>query len=299
MRTHYPVLLHEVIDILEVKSDDTILDGTVGLGGHARQLAKGLGSQGLYIALDLDREALRAAKEVLSDISTEVIVRQGNFCRAPDILSEIGISSVDKIILDLGMRTDQLTHSGRGFSFKRHEPLLMTFAQDAGEEQLTADDIVNTWQAENIETIIANYGEERYARRIAEAIIKARQDETIQYSDQLAEIIKQAVPAKYRGGKIHPATRTFQALRITVNDELQSLRDGLDSLWNLLTKQGRLAVITFHSLEDHLVKKTFKRWQDENQAKLLTKKPITPNDEEIHQNPASRSAKLRACQKIG
>jgi 16S rRNA (cytosine1402-N4)-methyltransferase len=208
-------------------------------------------------------------------------------------------------MLDLGLSSDQFETSGRGFSFQKNEPLLMTFKENLGPEDLTAKQIVNTWDEENIADIIYGYGEERYSRKIAKGIVGARAVKPIETTFDLVEIIKNSTPSRYAHGKIHPATRTFQALRITVNDEINALKEGLEKGWERLAPGGRMAVISFHSIEDRIVKHFYKskEWMEkadgtsERTANIITKKPITASHQEISENPRSRSAKLRIIEK--
>lgn len=292
---HIPVLLNEVVEGLDIQENDTVLDGTVNRGGHGRIICSRLGKRGLFIGIDKDHDALSAAEENLSDFDCEVKLLYGDFRNMDTLLSDVGVDSVNKILLDVGISTEQIEVSGRGFTFRADEPLLMTMPRDHGVVSFTAQDIVNEWEEKNIADIIYGYGEERYSRRIAKAIVEYREGQRIKTTGQLVKIIEGAVPAKYRQGRIHSAARTFQALRIAVNDELEALREGLKKGFELLTPGGRMAVITFHSLEARIVKFYIKSLEEE--LNLLTKSPIFPSENEINLNPKSRSAQLRIIEK--
>ena len=218
---------------------------------------------------------------------------QGNFRNLKQVAHEAGIESAEGIVFDLGWHAEQLA-SGRGLSFNADEPLLMTLSLPAG---ITAKDIIANWEEDDIATLLSEYGEERFAGRIARVIVEARRRHSIETSKQLADIVSSAVPAFYRRGRLHPATRTFQALRIAVNDELNALKDGIKDALSLLSSGGRVAVISFHSLEDRIVKQAFRKAEDDKRGLRITKKPIVPNAEERTKNPRARSAKLRIFQK--
>ncbi|MDO8514834.1 MAG: 16S rRNA (cytosine(1402)-N(4))-methyltransferase RsmH [bacterium] len=292
---HRPVLLHEAVEFLALKPDDTVVDATLGEAGHALASIGELGEHGIFVGFDLDSDAIERAREMLKGAAPEVHIVEANFRALARELSTRGISRVDKVLFDLGWSSRQL-NSGRGFSLKGDEPLLMTYSK--GVTALTAATIVNKWSEESLADVIFGWGEERYSRRIAKAIVEHRFEKPFTTARELAEAIYAAVPPRYRHGRIHPATRTFQALRIAVNDELGALREGLANAWKVLSKDGRIAVITFHSIEDRLVKQTFKLWEDSGEGKRLTKKPLTPSAEEIRDNPRSRSAKLRVIEKL-
>ncbi len=293
---HKSVLLKEAIEGLDIHAGDTILDGTVGAGGHSLEIVKNFKDTVKIIALDRDSSALDIAKEILSRETSNISFHKSNFRNLDSVLDEIGIDKVDGVLLDLGVSSMQLDSAGRGFSFMRDEPLSMTMATGESDTGVNAYDVVNTWGEENLADIIYGYGEERYSRRIARGLIEARAIEPIKTTGRLAEIIKSSVPASYRNGRIHPATKTFQAIRIAVNDELGSIKDGLDKALAVLAPEGRLVVISFHSLEDRIVKNFIRDHKDEGE--VITKKPITPSEEELNQNPRSRSAKLRIFKKI-
>lgn len=290
MDQHVSVLLNESIEGLALAPGMTVFEGTVGLGGHSRYLCENIGSSGYFIGTDADQESLTIAEERLKDLPCKKFFACDNFRNIDAVLSNAGAKNVDAILLDIGLSNRQLEVVPRGFSFMRDEPLLMTF--NASGEGLTASEIVNEWAEESIADIIYGYGEERYARRIAKGIIEARAKEPIMTSLQLAEIVKKSVPTG-RFSKINPATKTFQALRIAVNDELGALREGLAKGFDVLAPGGRMAVISFHSLEDRIVKEFFKQKAQEKEGIIVTKKPIVPSEEEVKGNPKSRSSKLR------
>ena len=295
--THIPVLLHEVIDGLALKPGDIFVDGTLGGGGHSEEVLKRFGNRVKIIGIDLDSDAVRRSEERLGQSQGDIKFIEGSFRNLNAILDSLNIKGVDKILLDLGLSSNQFEESGRGFSFQKNEPLIMSFKKDLKEADLTAKEILNTWDLENIITIIKSYGEEKFAWKIAKAIVERREVKPIETTFDLVEIIKSATPKFYHHRKIHPTTKTFQALRITVNDEIESLKEGIRKGFERLNNGGRLAVISFHSLEDRVVKQFFKEKGTEGQAKILTKRPIIPSDEEIGQNPRSRSSKLRIIEK--
>lgn len=292
--THESVLSQEIITGLDIRDDDTVVDATLGNGGHSYSIAR-LGKKVHIIGIDLDPDAIERSKERLKQFSNITYV-EDSFRNLDSILTHLRLSSINKALFDLGLSSNQLEESGRGFSFQKNEPLLMTFGKN--HKGFTAEQIVNEWDEENIRHIIRGYGEERFAGRIAKAIVRVREVSPIKTTSKLVEVISSAIPMKNRHGKIHPATKTFQALRITVNDELRSLEDGLTSAFNHLAPTGRIVAISFHSLEDRIVKQMFRAWSDTKLGILLTKKPITPRDEEIIRNPRSRSAKMRIIEKI-
>lgn len=283
---HKTVLLHESINGLNLHAGSVYLDGTLGSAGHAL-LAQEKGAR--VIGLDRDEGALARSRERLN---TDAILIHESYRNLDKALADLHIQHVDAIMLDLGLSSDQFETSGRGFTFQKDEPLLMTFDEKA---ELSAAEIVNTWDEENIADIIYGYGEERFARRIAKHIVQSR---PINTTFSLVEAIKKATPFAYHKGRIHPATRTFQALRITVNDEINTLKDGLKKGFEALSKNGRFAVISFHSLEDRIVKNYFRDRSKEDTGFIHTKKPIVASDEERIRNPRSRSAKLRIIEKI-
>jgi 16S rRNA (cytosine1402-N4)-methyltransferase len=294
---HKTVLLHESIDGLDIHPGDTYLDGTLGSAGHAEEALRKVNNDLIVIGLDRDTEALSRSKKRLGEF-TKIFLIESSYADLDKALFGIGIEKINRFMLDLGLSSDQFETSGRGFTFKNDEPLLMTFKKDLNEDDLTAKFIVNNWGEESMTDIIYGYGEEKYSRRIAKAIVNYREKKSIDTTGELVEIISQAVPAFYRRGRLHPATKTFQALRITVNDELNSLKTGLIKGFEKLASGGRMAIISFHSLEDRIVKNFNKEKADSGKAKIITKRPITPTEEEIRENPRSRSAKLRILEKI-
>lgn len=293
---HVPVLLQEVIEGLSPKEGDIVLDLTVGEGGHAYEIAGRIGEQGILVAIDADRNAIESARHKLAGTKCITHFHTGNFEDFDNILTDIGITAVDKVLADLGLRSSQIEESGRGFSFQKDEPLLMTFSAET-EGSVTAADAVNEWNEDNLADVIYGFGGERYARRIARAIVRHRKEKAIETTGELVEIIKEAVPHRYRKGRIHPATRTFQALRMAVNRELQVLENVLPQAYKRLNPKGRIAVISFHSLEDRIVKRVFKTLKNEEGAYVITKKPIRPSESEIKENPRARSARLRIIEK--
>jgi len=310
MSIHVPVLLHEILaafsgeEGLKIsKSSRWYLDGTLGGAGHALALAvafqKNTGKKLNIIGLDRDQLAINHAQELLKDKTDQLILENENYRNLDKVLDNHQIPKVDFILLDLGISSDELDNSGRGFTFMKDEPLLMTMG-DPTDYHFTAKDIVNNWKEEDIANVIFGYGEDKFARRIARYIVQYREKKPIETTMELAEIVKNAVPRSFNsfGRKpIHPATKTFQALRIAVNDELGALREGLTKGFDRLAPGGRMAVISFHSLEDRIVKEFFKNKKETGEASILTKKPVTAIDQEIAENPRSRSAKLRVISK--
>ena len=297
MATHISVLLNESIQGLELKDGDVVFDGTFGGGGHTRAMLAG-GKEIKIVATDLDTDAISRGQSLVSEYEGRLILENDNFGNISRILASHNLVGVDKILLDLGWSSDQLEYGGRGLSFLKNEPLLMTLKKEAVESDVTAEDIVNHWAEDTIADILFGFGDEKHSRRIAKAIIDARKVKPLKTTSELVDVISKAVPSSYRFGKIHPATRTFQALRIAVNRELEILEEVLSAGWKVLNKGGRIAVISFHSLEDRIVKQFFKKLAEEEDAEVLTKRPIVATKEEISMNPRSRSAKLRIVQKI-
>ncbi len=294
---HRTVLLHESIEQLALRPDDIVLDATLGGAGHAREIVRVLGTKGAFIGIDEDADAIERARTALSDAVAPVHLIRGNFRDVESHLGKHGIPHITKALFDLGWSGFQLA-AGRGFSFLHDEPLLMTYTDTPSDTQLTAQIIVNTWGEESLADIIFGWGEERYSRPIARGIVAARAKKNITTSLELAEIIRASVPPFYQRGKIHPATRSFQALRIAVNDEMGALKKGLQGAWNVLESSGRIAVISFHSVEDREVKKIMRAWSDAGEGDRITKSPIVPSREEVVSNPRSRSAKLRVMRKL-
>lgn len=293
---HLTVLLHEAILNLAIKPDDIVVDATLGGAGHSAAIAAQLSEKGTLIGFDLDSDAIARAKEKLAHAKPQTHLIQENFRHIGAELAKIGVSGISKALFDLGWSSFQL-EAGRGFSFQKDEPLLMTYSKDPDVTSLTAARIVNEWEESSIADVLFGWGEERYARRIAKKIVEMRTIRSFTTSRELAEAIFEAVPAKYRHGRIHPATRTFQALRIAVNDELGALERALLDTWGLLVPGGKIAVITFHSIEDRLVKQRFVRWEKEGHGSRVTKKPIKPSEKELQENPRARSGKLRVMEK--
>lgn len=290
---HRTVLLHEAIESLSIEKTDTVVDATLGAGGHSQEILKRLSKRGTLIGFDADKEAIDRSQSVLALYEATIYFVNANFRYMRTELDRLSVGRVNKILFDLGWSGYQLS-AGRGFSFLTDEPLSMAYDTD---QSLSAHTIVNEWGEESIADILFGWGEERYSRRIAHAIVEHREKSPITTASQLAEIVKMALPVPLRYKRTHPATKTFQALRIAVNDELGALEEGLRSAWQLLEKDGRIAVITFHSLEDRIVKHRFMDWEQSGNGKRITKKPITASDAELSVNPRARSAKLRVIQK--
>ncbi len=303
---HIPVLLNEVIKFLDPKPGNTILDATIDGGGHALAICKYIGHGGILIGIDQDSEMLKTAELKIKNESasrrSKIILLNGNFRDIDKLLEPFKIKNLDGVLYDLGMSSFQLEESGRGFTFLKDEPLLMTYKFPVNPGDLTAKEILNTWPEKNIADILFKYGEERYARRIARNIIFHRQKNIFKTTFDLVEVIKKSVP--YRPWqRLNPATKTFQALRIAVNDELRAFSESLEKAWGFLVPGSRIVIISFHSLEDRIAKRFFSAKGGsasggKKQAIILTKKPITPSPEEISSNPRARSAKLRAAIKI-
>lgn len=296
--THQPVLLQEVIEALAPQPGEVLVDATVNRAGHARALCPLVGNGGLLIGIDADATALAEARERLTDCPCPVRLINGNFREMAVRIRESGIDSVDCVLMDLGLSSDELERSGRGFSFQRDEPLLMTFASDPEPGVLTAAQIVNSWSEERLVEILREFGEERFARPIAKAIVTSRRRAALHTTGQLVAVIEAAVPAWYRQRRIHPATKTFQALRMATNDELGALQEGLVAAWGLLAANGRLAVISFHSLEARLVKVFFQQLVRDGQAEFVHKKARLATYAETRSNPRARSAQLRTIKKL-
>ena len=304
--SHIPVLLPETLNYLAVRPDGIYVDGTVGGAGHSREIASRLDKNGLLIGLDRDPDAVAVATERLQALPAMVI--QGNYSQMRTILDSLNILAADGILLDLGVSSHQLDEAERGFSYHADAPLDMRMSQ----EGISAYDIVNTWDEQALKKILYEYGEEKFAGSIAGAIIRAREISPVKTTGELAELVRQAVPQKYRRDK-NPCKKTFQAIRIAVNDEFGHLHLGLDAAFACLKPGGRLAVITFHSLEDRIVKQQFAQWckgctcppdfpqcvcGNKPKAKLVTRKPVTAGQSELEQNHRSHSAKLRVIEKL-
>jgi 16S rRNA (cytosine1402-N4)-methyltransferase len=294
--SHVPVLLKEVIGAIAPEPGEFMMDGTLGSGGHAKALLDKLGSRGTLLAVDWDEKNLERFRKENENTRGNLVLVHGNYANLSDILEKHRLPKADGLLLDLGFSNEQLEHSGRGFSFNPpagEETLDMRY--DAGNDEMpTAANIVNSFPEKELADIIYEYGEEKFSRRIAKAIAESRKRGRITTSRELANVITKAVPRNYEHGRIHPATRTFQALRIYVNDELGNLKTILGKLTELVDRDGRIAIISFHSLEDRLVKISFQNLVKNKKASFINKKPVTAGREEKKNNPRSRSAKLRA-----
>jgi 16S rRNA (cytosine1402-N4)-methyltransferase len=291
---HKTVLLCEAVDALDLKTDSIVFDGTFGSGGHAREINRRLGATGLYIGVDADSTAF--AGDHLKDAQATIHLVNDNFKNITEILRSLHISEVDGILADLGWRIEQFTGSGKGFSFQYDEPLLMTYGNPE-DYIFTAHDIVNDWEESSIADVIFGYGEDRYARRIAKAIVAQRAIAPITSTFALRDCVASAVPTFGRNRHINPATKTFQALRIAVNDELGILSRFLEAGFEELKAGGMMAIITFHSLEDRIIKHYFRNLEDADRGVRITKRPVVPTPEELVDNPRARSAKLRVIKK--
>ena len=306
---HVSVLLKECLDGLNIKEDGIYVDGTLGGAGHSKEIVKKL-TNGKLIGIDQDTNAINKAKEVLKDNIENVIVVHDNFKNIKNILENLGIEKVDGILLDLGVSSHQLDEGERGFSYKKDAYLDMRMNR---EQELSAWDVVNTYDVEEIERIIKEYGEENWAKRIAQFIEMERKEKAIDTTEDLVEVIKKAVPSGARRDGPHPAKRTFQAIRIEVNNELGIIKQTILDGCNALKPKGRMCIITFHSLEDRIVKETFRelfvdcicpiefpicQCDKKREVKIITRKPIIASSEELEMNSRSRSAKLRIIEKI-
>ena len=307
--SHSPVLLEETVEMLRVREDGIYIDGTVGGAGHSSRIASLLGPEGRLIGIDRDEDAVIAASERLKPFGSRAVVVRGSYGDMPGIARELGITQADGILLDLGVSSHQLDDGERGFSYMTDAPLDMRMDR---RQEKTARDIVNNYSEEELRHLIWDYGEERFAPQIARHIVRARAEKEIETTGELAGIILSSIPSKYRKAGGHPAKRTFQAIRIELNGELDILGNCLDSLIGLLAEGGRLAVITFHSLEDRIVKNAFNTAEKpcicppdfpvcvcgrKSKGRVITRKPILPSEEEMEQNPRSKSAKLRVFEK--
>lgn len=304
--SHISVLLNESVDGLDIKPNGIYVDGTAGGGGHSAEILKRL-KNGRLISIDQDPDAIAAVTERFRGNEKSIIIK-GNFANMKELLENRGIRMVDGVLLDIGVSSHQLDTAERGFSFHEDAPLDMRMSQQG----ITAAELVNTLPFEELRRIISQYGEEKYASSISSAIVRARENKPINTTLELAQIIKGAVPQKVRRDG-HPARKTFQALRIAVNGELDKLRQGMEQAFELLSSGGRLAIITFHSLEDRIVKQQMAKWCEgcvcpkdfpvcvcgnKPKARLVNKKPITAASTELDKNQRSRSAKLRICEKL-
>ena len=308
---HYSVLLEETINNLNIDPNGIYVDGTLGGAGHSIEIAKRL-DKGRLIGIDRDSDAIEAASKRLKPYEDKVTIVKGNFADITSILQGLGIDKVNGIVLDLGVSSYQIDTEGRGFSYMSDDaPLDMRMDREA---RLTAEDIVNDYSEDDLCRIIRDYGEDRFARNIARNICKAREEERIVTAGQLNAIIRESIPKKLQATGGHPAKRTYQAIRIELNRELDVLQDNLNDFINLLNEDGRICIITFHSLEDRIVKVAFKNNQDpcicpkdfpvctcgrKSKGKVVTRKPILPSDKELEENSRSRSAKLRVFERNG
>ena len=306
---HTSVLLEETIENLRVKPEGIYIDGTLGGGGHSYAIASKLTEKGKLIGIDQDAEAIEAAGERLEPFGNRVLLVRDNYCHAKRILDELGIEKVDGIVLDLGVSSYQLDHAQRGFSYKLDADLDMRMDT---RQSISAKEIVNTYPEMELYRVIKDYGEEQFAKNIAKHIVLARKDKPVETTGELNEIIKAAIPAKMRQNGGHPSKRTFQAIRIECNRELEVLKNSLDEFIQMLNPEGRICIITFHSLEDRIVKTAFKRNENpcicppdfpvctcgrKPQGKVISRKPILPSEKELKENKRSKSAKLRVFER--
>ncbi len=306
---HVPVLYNEVMESLNVRPDGVYVDGTTGGGGHSSGICERLSAEGMLVAVDRDTAALEASEKRLREYSCKKIFLHANYSDIDAIMGKAG-GPVDGILLDLGVSSFQLDTAERGFSYMHDAPMDMRMNED---DSFTAHDVVNGYSEEELKRIIREYGEERWASRIAQFIVRRREEKSIETTGELVEIIKSAIPASARRSGPHPAKRTFQAIRIEVNGELDHLKQAVERLPDILAPGGRLAIITFHSLEDRIVKEAFNARLNpctcppefpvcvcgkKPDVKKITRKPIVPSDEELEENPRSRSAKLRVIEKL-
>lgn len=305
---HRPVMVREVVHYLGCRPGGIYVDGTVGGGGHGAAILEATGPDGVLIGIDRDEAAISEAREALSGFGARVVLMRGNFDEIDRVVQEAGYSAVDGLLLDLGVSSHQLDEAARGFSFSRSGPLDMRMDRRGG---LSAREVVNTMDAEELADIIRRFGEERFAMRIARAIVREREKEPIETTKRLADIVEAAMPRRSHGERIHPATRTFQGLRIYVNRELNALEKGLSRGREILEKKGRMVVISYHSLEDRIVKRAFRAWASPCEcppglprcvcgkvplARLITRKVVRPTETEVAGNPRARSARLRAVE---
>lgn len=306
---HISVLLNEVLDGLNIKEDGIYLDGTLGGAGHSREIVKRL-TTGKLIGVDQDTNALKKAEEVLEDYMDKVILVHSNYENIETILDELGIDKIDGVLLDIGVSSHQLDEEERGFSYNKDAPLDMRMDRTS---DFSAWNVVNEYSKEELERIILDYGEERWGKRVAEFIVEARKEKSIDTTFELVEVIKKAIPSQVRRETGHPGRKTFQAIRIEVNRELDVLTNAIPKICNRLNVGGRLAIITFHSLEDRIVKNAYRDLYEDcvcppefpkcvcdkkREIEIVTRKPIAPSKEELDRNPRSRSAKLRVAEKL-
>ena len=306
---HKSVLLEETIEALNIKPDGIYVDGTLGGGGHAVEISKRLSDKGRLIGIDQDADAIEAARQRLGEFKDKVTIIRSNYCDMKKELANIQITSVDGIILDLGVSSYQLDMADRGFTYREDAPLDMRMDQ---RQSMTAKDIVNEYSEMDLYRIIRDYGEDKFAKNIAKHIVSARNVKALETTGELINVIKAAIPMKFRAVGGHPAKKTFQAIRIELNRELEVLRDSLDDMIELLNDDGRICIITFHSLEDRIVKTIFKKNEDPctcprefpicvcgkiSKGKVITRKPILPGEQELEENKRSKSSKLRVFER--
>jgi len=292
---HIPIMVDEVRDLLALHPGQTVVDATLGGGGHAAMICEAISPSGHLIGLDQDQEALERARARLREFSVRQDFVKSNFRRLADVLGQVGVPLVDAVFLDIGVSSFQLDDPRRGFSFRSEGPLDMRMDKDV---QVSAFELVNSMEKEEIAHILWAYGEERFSRRIAEGIVRARAQRPIATTTELSDVILRSLPYRFSRDGIHPATRSFQALRIAVNQETDALEAVLDQAFTHLKAGGRISVIAFHSLEDRIVKEKFRTLAHKGVARLLTKKPLRPTEDEVAHNPRSRSARLRGLERI-
>lgn len=307
---HYSVMLKETVRELCIRPGGIYVDGTLGGGGHAFEVCRQLSGQGHFYGIDQDAAAIAAAGERLSGFGGLVTIIRSNYCHMREELGKLGVDHADGILLDLGVSSYQLDEAGRGFTYREDAPLDMRMDQ---RQERTAKDIVNDYDETELYHMIRDYGEDRFAKNIAKHIVQARKKKAIETTGELVEVIRAAIPMKVRMQKGHPAKQTFQAIRIELNRELEVLKDSLDDMIDMLNPGGRICIITFHSLEDRIVKNTFRRNENPctcpsdfpvcvcgkvSKGKVITRKPILPSEEELQENSRSKSAKLRVFERI-
>lgn len=296
---HVPVLLKEVVQYLNPRPNQNFIDCTLGGGGHAEAILENISPSGRLLGIDCNEGSLKLAEKRLERFRNRCIFVCNNFVNLTKIIRENSFISISGVLFDLGLSSYLLEESKKGFSFRKDEYLDMRYGQLPGiSQQLTAADIVNTYPEKELIEIFKKYGEERYTRRIAQEIVQTRKKEKIDTTSKLVDVILRAIPLNYKRRRIHPATKVFQSLRIAVNNELENLKEVLPQAIKILEPKGRLIVISYHSLEDRIVKNFFRERSRENILKIITKKPVTPTREEIIANPRSRSAKMRVGEKI-
>lgn len=302
---HISVLLDETIDGLDIKPDGIYVDGTLGGGGHSYEILRRLSPKGRLIGIDQDGEALKAAGERLKEFENQITLVRSNYCEIDKVLKELNVEKVDGILLDIGVSSYQLDNLERGFSYKSDAPLDMRMDT---RQELTAADVVNTYSENELFKIIKDYGEDKFAKNIAKHIVLARKEKPLETTKELSEVIKRAIPMKVKAKGGHPAKKTFQAIRIEVNQELTVLKESIDKMIDLLKPNGRICIITFHSLEDRIVKTKFRENENpctcpqnfpvcvcgkKSKGKVITRKPIIPSEDEIEENKRAKSSKLR------